>query len=1049
MKKILNILFSNKASLIFLITFAIGMAVATFIEEKFDTATAKEMVYNAKWFEFTLLMLALNFIGNINRYNLFRLQKAGSLTFHIAFILLIIGAGLTRYVGSEGTMHIREGQSSNIIYDSEPNLLVKIGGPGEEQTSSKAFQYSKAKRNNLKMHINSNDAGSVQIELKQYVKNAIEKIVENVEGGENIIELSLMTGRQRETLYISKGERKQIGNKIIVFGEITENDDFGISDINGSLNLKSSHDITRTDMHSGIIDSISNGLPVQLENNYIYQSHELMFVLKNVYSNSIKKLVSSNTNELSSDAMILDVTIQDVNYEAQVYGGPGFRPVYQDFNFGGTQIAFAFGNKPIKLDFSLFLEDFILERYPGSHSPSSFESHVIVIDPRINLRRKEKIFMNNVLDYGGYRFFQSSYDPDEKGTVLSVNHDRLGTFVTYVGYFLLALGFILTPFSKRSRIQSLMKNIRETRIKRKALLLMLMFFGVNSLVFSQVNEQNPVQPEHAEKFGQLITISYEGRFLPIHTLANDVMHKISRKDEFDTEGKSKMNARQVFLDMLIDSEYWQQQNIIYVREKSVRDVLGIQGKHASYNDFFNQQHNYKLREFVDNAFRKQPATQTKFDKEIIKVDERINICYMVFQGTMMKIFPEQGSDNNNWLSWTDSLAFKPLTGAIQGINEDLQLDQFSYYSLFQKYIIELKKSTNTGDYERSDQILSYIANIQRQLSPKEHLPSESKINTEIYYNESNIFIKLKNIYGLLSIILIGLAFIDNLGSGRSKFIRYPMAVFISLLGLAFLYHTFGMGIRWYLTGHAPWSNGYEALILISWAGLFAGFSFIRSSKLSLAATALFAFFALMTASHSSYDPQLTNLQPVLKSYWLIFHVATITISYGFFGLAFMLGIINMFLNLLKTSGNSKRIGLIIEELSSINELNLIIGVILATAGTFLGGIWANESWGRYWGWDAKETWSLIIIISYTIILHTRLIPGLKKSFVINAGAIIGFGSVLMTFIGVNYYFSKGLHSYASGDTPIFPIWAWALILSLILLMVLAGLRDWKFSKMKE
>lgn len=756
-----------------------------------------------------------------------------------------------------------------------------------------------------------------------------------------------------------------------------------------------------------------------------------------------------SANSSAPDLLILDITIDDVKYEAQVYGGQGYLANYQNFNFGGTDLGLAFGNKSDELSFSLYLENFNLERYPGSRSPSSFESDVILIDPGKDLRFKHKIFMNNVLDYNGYRFFQSSYDTDEKGTILSVNHDALGTAVTYLGYFLLAIGFILTPFSQKSRIQSVLRHISDIRIKRKALFIAFMILGINNLAFSQQNQSKTIQPEHAEKFGQLVSISYDGRFIPVNTLANDIMHKISRKDEFELPGKEKMNARQAFLDMQINMDYWQQQKIIYVREKSVREVLGVEGKHAAFADFFDEKSNYKLQSFVDNAFRKQPSTQTKFDKEIIKVDERINICIMVFQGNLMKIFPQQGSIDNHWVSWTDTLARVPLTGPIQAINEDLQLNSLSYFSLYQNYLYELKGATLDNDYSGANKVLSYISNIQRQLSPKDLLPSKSKINVEIYYNEANIFIKLKNLYGILSFVLLILAFVDNLSSKKSKLVLYPMYGLIGVLALAFVYHTFGMGLRWYLTGHAPWSNGYEALILASWAGLLAGFSFIRASKLTLAATALFAFFTLMTASHSSYDPQLTNLQPVLKSYWLIFHVATITISYGFLGLAFMLGGINMLLNLFQTKKNTKRVKLIIEELSSINELNMIIGVILATAGTFLGGIWANESWGRYWGWDAKETWSLIIIMTYTIILHTRFVPGLKKSFIINAGAIIGFGTVLMTFIGVNYYFTKGMHSYASGDAVIFPLWAWIFILSVIVIMAFAWKQDRKYSKLEE
>ena len=253
-------------------------------------------------------------------------------------------------------------------------------------------------------------------------------------------------------------------------------------------------------------------------------------------------------------------------------------------------------------------------------------------------------------------------------------------------------------------------------------------------------------------------------------------------------------------------------------------------------------------------------------------------------------------------------------------------------------------------------------------------------------------------------------------------------------------------MRWYLSGHAPWSNGYEALILISWSSLLAGFSFMRYSKITLAATSLLAFFTLMTASHSSYDPQLTNLQPVLKSYWLIIHVATLTISYGFFGLAFFLGLFNMGIYLVKTPNNEKKLSLITRELTYINEMNITIGLFLATVGTFLGGVWANESWGRYWGWDAKETWALIITIVYTIILHLRLAPKIKGEFIFNVAAIFGFGSVIMTFVGVNYYFTKGMHSYANGDTPVFPTWAWITILSLIVLIVIAGLKERRFNQ---
>jgi cytochrome c-type biogenesis protein CcsB len=287
---------------------------------------------------------------------------------------------------------------------------------------------------------------------------------------------------------------------------------------------------------------------------------------------------------------------------------------------------------------------------------------------------------------------------------------------------------------------------------------------------------------------------------------------------------------------------------------------------------------------------------------------------------------------------------------------------------------------------------------------------------------------------------------DNLRAKKNRILSLVLNVAIAFLAVAFLYHTYGMIMRWYLSGHAPWSNGYEALVLVSWSSLLAGFSFMRYSKITLAATALLAFFTLMTAGHSSYDPQLTNLQPVLKSYWLIIHVATLTISYGFLGLGFVLGLFNMGIYLVKNPKNATRLSLISKELTHINEMNLTIGLLLATVGTFLGGVWANESWGRYWGWDAKETWALIITIVYTIILHLRLAPKMKGEYVFNLASIFGFGSVLMTFIGVNYYFTKGMHSYASGETPVFPMWAWITILGLVTFIVAAGIRQRKNKK---
>jgi cytochrome c-type biogenesis protein CcsB len=265
-----------------------------------------------------------------------------------------------------------------------------------------------------------------------------------------------------------------------------------------------------------------------------------------------------------------------------------------------------------------------------------------------------------------------------------------------------------------------------------------------------------------------------------------------------------------------------------------------------------------------------------------------------------------------------------------------------------------------------------------------------------------------------------------------------------LLFTGFVFHTIGLALRWYIAGHSPMSNGYESMIFISWVTLLAGFIFSRKSPFALSATAVLGSMTLMVAHLSFMDPEITNLVPVLKSYWLTLHVSVITGSYGFLGLGAILGLINMILLALSTKGNLQKIGNTVEELTVINYKTLTLGLYLLTIGTFLGAVWANESWGRYWGWDPKETWSLITIVVYSLVIHSRLIPGLKDIFSFNVLSLFAFSSVLMTYFGVNYYLS-GMHSYAAGDQVPVPSFVYIAVILLAAVSLLAYLRysNWK------
>jgi cytochrome c-type biogenesis protein CcsB len=1043
MKWISRLLFDSRTTIILLTILIIALGTATFIEDAINTETAQLWIYQAKWLEFLFIVLIINLIGHIFQYKLLSRKKWAGFTFHTAFILIIAGAGITRYLGYEGSMHIREGETSNKILSGEPIVAVQIQGVSHQNTYEFPFQAE----NGLKKTIDYTDTTGKKQQLKilyrATIPNAEQKVVNSEKKGKEILSFSVTSSKGNEHLLLESGNIAEAGSLRLGFNT-PEATDFSIRRSETGFEFTSPSDVLVADSSMNPAYTISKGLSSAFSRNLFYSVKGHVIRLDSLYSHSEVQWISSETRETGTDILVFELEVNGIKNQINYLSHQDQELVYQSIHTLEQEVYIGVGRKLIELPFSLTLNDFILDRYPGSSSPSSYASEVTLSDPSNNYKENHRIFMNNVLDYNQYRFFQTSYDPDEKGTILTVNHDFYGTLVTYTGYGLMILGFILSLMNPHSRFHFLARRMRELQLKRKGKLiipvLVLLFFHDYSFAGSASVTSNPVSEEHAEKFGELQVQTFDGRFEPMQTLAIDALHKISRKDKFYTAEKGNMNAMQVFLDIILFPDYWQAQNIIYVREKVVRDKLGLKEKYASWNDFFGTD-GYKLQPFIEEAFRKKQSEQNTFDKEIIKIDERINIFAMLTKGSLLCLFPDPEIKDNKWIHPADKAAFKSTGIAGNFINSELGPGQLNFRSLSIAYFSSLIRAIQNGNYSEPDKFLQLIKDIQNNTADESVIIPEIRTKTEILYNNLQIFIFLRNLYAVLSLLILLLAFAESLSLKDIKWLKVSLNLLSGILILAFVYHSVGLALRWYLSGHAPWSNGYESLLLVGWGSVLAGLIFSRYSKITLGATGLLAFFVLMTASHSSYDPQLTNLQPVLKSYWLIIHVATLTISYGFLGLGFILGLINMGLMIFRNQNNSGRLTSIISELTSINEMNLTVGIVLATTGTFLGGIWANESWGRYWGWDAKETWALIIVLVYTLILHLRFIPKFSGMYAFNLASVLGFGSVLMTFIGVNYYFTKGLHSYGAGDTPAFPVWAWILIILLIFLLTWAGLRN--------
>jgi cytochrome c-type biogenesis protein CcsB len=472
-------------------------------------------------------------------------------------------------------------------------------------------------------------------------------------------------------------------------------------------------------------------------------------------------------------------------------------------------------------------------------------------------------------------------------------------------------------------------------------------------------------------------------------------------------------------------EYWMNMPLIQISNRDLQEFLGLRNNYASYNDFIAPGSGYKLQGKVEQAYNTPPGKQSKFDKAVIKADERMNICYSIFSGRFLKMFPVPESEDHQWHPSHET--------AMLVTNSE---DSAFLTNILPVYFQELEKAAITGKYQQADEYLGAIGMYQQKYAGYE-LPTDFKIGLEVAYYKWNIFKKLFPFYTTVGVIFLFIL-IGGIISGKG--VSKKVSGFFYLLILAaFIMHAIGLAARWYISGHAPMSNGYESLIFISFITLLAGLVFSRQSLLALSATAVLGGFTLMVANLSFMDPEITNLVPVLKSYWLTIHVSVITGSYGFLGLGAILGIINLVLTLVQNKRNYERIDDAINSLSKINHRTLILGVYFLTIGTFLGAVWANESWGRYWGWDPKETWSLITVLIYTLVTHARMVPGLKGTFAFNTLSVFAFFSVLMTYFGVNYYLS-GLHSYAAGDPVPVPNFVYISVISIIALSIGAYLK---------
>ncbi len=1099
MDKFANHFFSMRMMAIAMFVFFVAIGGATFLESTYDTQTSKLYIYNAMWFNLLLTYLALNLIANIARHRMIQNKKWAVLLFHVSFIVILIGAGVTRFMSFEGRMNISEGDTANFIYSSNPHLSYVITDKKMQLVTDYPVFLSELDAWN-DFSITENFPGAkdqVSIEYMDYKKNMIDSVVTNDSIKESSIEL-VHLGKSR---FISENNFAVLDEVAFSFEKRDAMPGVEFYKNGNTLKMKvmiaggtslPMSTLQASDRTREIPDSLYSPIPtdtfVQLQMSTLYKVGKAQFVYKGLKRNTKSMRIKSEVKNQGLDDLTIKVSAGKESKTVVLSGGINSLPSPMMFQLNGLTYTMNYGPRIYELPFEVGCRDFRLDRYPGSDMASSYESDLEIIDTSENYMHKQTVFMNNVMDYRGYRFFQSSYFPDEKGTILSVNHDGLGTNITYIGYLLMALGMVLSIFMTNGRMRDLVRKLEkshERRIKLHESLAVLLLFSMTAFgqttptetveTPDQISEEHtdhtghdhaeadtmhvheaPVEEVNASRTQQapqprprmrkdsdhqvmsealsdematLLIYDYRNRIIPFHTFADQLLRKIYRDNTHQGN-----NAVQTVMSMHMYPEYWMQQDIIYVESKGgIRERFNGRS-HVSLIDLMDTlTGQFIFTKEYEKAHQKRESERDEFDKKILKLVERFALMQDVAIWRLMKIIPSKTDALKAW--------YVPLSQELAGVDTVGS-------NLALRFLPALDLASKSGSDKRANELLQELKDYQRAAAG-DACPSIADIEMEVRYNKMNIFHHVTNVYlgiGLLLLIVFFFGIFIRPTEKSKKRIKYITYALVSILAIAFLFHGYGIYMRAMITGYAPWSNGYEAIVFIGFVTMLCGFPLVKRFPVVTAGAAILAFMMLFVSEMNLLDPEITPMQPVLKSYWLMIHVAIITGSYAPLGISCILSFLAMILFGARNKTNATILNININELTYISEIFMTIGVFMLTIGTFLGGVWANESWGRYWGWDPKETWALVAVLVYAIILHFRYIPGMKGKFMFNTFAFWGFASIIFTFFGVNFYL-VGLHSYAQGDgLAEIPVWIKVTISIFVAFTVFVAIRNRQFRK---
>lgn len=643
------------------------------------------------------------------------------------------------------------------------------------------------------------------------------------------------------------------------------------------------------------------------------------------------------------------------------------------------------GMKEEKLPFSLCLQKFEAKMHDGTNAAADYSSKFTVIDG--DDKSEGKVSMNNIYSHRSYRLYQSSYDEDGKGSVLAINADPYGIPVTYTGYALLFISLVWMLFDPKGGYRKLLKS---PLLKKGALMIALILSMANIQTLhaesATGNLQNAVLPkETAEKFGEL-HILYNDRICPVQTFALDFCKKI-----YGARSYQGLTAEQVLSGWVFYGNTWANEPFIKIKSGEMKTAMNLPD-YASLNTFFNREMGgYTIGPYVQEYYNGQ---QDKFHQQAADIDGKIQIIMELREGISLKVLPYTFTKNvkatkdHPFIKAGTTTWFSPVDKLPQAVEQQHALYIKNVFSL-------LNGDVKAGNISRVNEFFVKMKKYQ-EVSSGNSLPTATQYKAE----------RINNAFPFATIL-----FMANLTLGfialfytiyrmtKKKEIKVLNIALPILLGVSFLALTFGLALRWIISGNIPMSNGYESMLTVAWFVMLISILMQLRIRIVMVFGFLISGFFLLVSHINQMDPAIGQMMPVLNSPLLSIHVSIIMMSYALLSLTFICGIMGI---CLRSHG---------EELQALSRIFLYPALTTMGFGIFIGAIWANVSWGNYWSWDSKETWALITFMIYAVVVHTQSLPVFRKPLVYHIYITLAFLSIAMTYFGVNYFLT-GMHSYA-------------------------------------